>query len=93
MQLYTNQLYNNNNHSNKNQIQCLYVLMFGIKYQLIEENKKQAEDMKTSNISLDLIIQMTYNTQKDALSWYNLHSMNEHMIVIRLYYGVTNCNR
>ena len=42
--------------------------MFGRKYQVIEGNKKQAEDMKTSSISLNLIIQMTYNTQKDALS-------------------------
>ena len=45
--------------------------MFGRKYHVIEGNQKQAEDMKTSGISLDVIIQMTYNTQntqKDALS-------------------------
>ena len=49
--------------------------------------------MKTSSISLDMIVQMTLiNTPKKEHCLDNLHSMNEHMIVNSLYYGLTNCN-
>ena len=34
-------------------------LKFGVKCQVTEENQEQVEDMKTSNISLDLIVEMT----------------------------------
>ena len=40
-------------------------LMFGVKCQVTESNQEQVENMKTSIISLDLIIQMTLmNTPK-----------------------------
>ena len=41
------------------------LLMFGVKCQVTESNQGQVENMKTSIISLDLIIQMTLmNTPK-----------------------------
>ena len=72
----------------------MFPLMLVVKCQVIEGNYKHVEDMKTSSISLELMIQMTLmNIPKKKHSLDNIHSMNEHMIVNSLHCGVTKCNR
>ena len=45
----------------------------------MSSNRRQVEDMKTSSILLDLIIQMTLPIREHCLD--NFQSMNEHIIV------------
>ena len=55
--------------------------MFGVKCQITEGDQEQVEDIDTSSIPLNIIIQMTLmNTPKKehCLAIDNLHSMNEH---------------
>ena len=55
--------------------------MFGVKCLVKEGNQEQVEDINTSSISLNIIIQMTLmNTPKkeQCLAIDNLHSINEH---------------
>ena len=69
-------------------------LSVAVKCQVIEWNQEQVKDMKILNISLDLIIQLTVmNTPKKEHYHNNVHSVNEHITINSLYYGVMNCNR
>ena len=90
--IYTNQLYNKTLILRRTKFNA--PLIYAVKCQVIDWNQEQVEDMKILNISLDLIIQLTLmNTPKKEHYYNNLHSMNEHITISSLYYGVMRCNR
>ena len=57
----------------------MFSLNFVVVCEITEGSQEQVENMKTSSISLDLIIQMILmNTSKKEHCLDNLHSMSEH---------------